>query len=215
MKDIIKSLELKYTSGDFRGALDVLLENKYSFDKPIFHYNMGTIFSKLQQYGASRYHLEKAIAEGFSAPMAYNNLKFVKTKLNVKDISNSKEIIDIITNKLVSIPQPLFSTLSIVSMVILSILAIKKKINMILVVLLILVSFIPYLLNIFFVSNINYAVALYNVSVYEGPSEVFSQNKVIKEGSKFIIGKRKENWYYVERPTKFSGWVEKSKLGVF
>ena len=78
-----------------------------------------------------------------------------------------------------------------------------------------LLSLTPIAISYFYVKNIDYAVALKDIEIYEGPSKIFNEKGKIRAGSKIVLGQFKEGWFYVEFPISLSGWVSKDQLGIY
>jgi tetratricopeptide (TPR) repeat protein len=98
------SFEELYLKNNYKGAANYLLQNKQQLSSGIFHYNLGTVYSKMGDYAAARFHLEKAIKDGYINSSSLNNLKFIKSQLQVDDISNSTGFPDEVMNIALSIP---------------------------------------------------------------------------------------------------------------
>ena len=67
----------------------------------------------------------------------------------------------------------------------------------------------------FYISKINYAIAFKDISLYEGPSKIFSEKGKVHAGSKVILGEYKEGWFYVKFPLSLTGWINKDQLGLY
>ena len=78
-----------------------------------------------------------------------------------------------------------------------------------------LLSLTPVLISNFYVENINFAVALKEVPIYEGPSKIFSEKGKVRAGSKVILGQLKDGWFYIEFPISLAGWISKDQLGLY
>ena len=211
-----ESFDELYLKKDYKSAAQYLLDNKKQFESGIFHYNLGTVYSKMGDQAAARFHLEKAIAEGYINSSSLNNLAFVKTQLQVDDLSTSTSFPDQFVNTLASIPMAGYFSMSLLLIIIFTLMIRLKKIQkkwiMIMVMLL---SLSPILISNFYVKNINFAVALKEIPLYEGPSKIFSEKGKIRAGSKIILGQLKDGWFYIEFPISLSGWVSKDQLGLY
>ena len=67
----------------------------------------------------------------------------------------------------------------------------------------------------FWVKDLNAVVVIKDSIVYQGPSKIYEQNGTLSSGSKVILSKRSNNWYYVRFPESHAGWVERSLLGFY
>ena len=205
-----------YLKKDYKSAAQYLLDNKKQFESGIFHYNLGTVYSKMGDQATARFHLEKAIAEGYINSSSLNNLDFVKTQLQVDDLSTSTSFPDQVVNTLSSIPIAGYFSMTLLLIIVFTLMIRFKKIQKKwIMVIALLLSLSPILISNFYVKNINFAVALNEVPLYEGPSKIFSEKGKIRAGSKIILGQPKDGWFYIEFPISLSGWVSKDQLGLY
>jgi len=211
-----KTFEELYVKSDFKGAASYLIQNKQQLNSGIFHYNLGTVYSKLNDYPAARFHLEKAIKEGFVTSSSLNNLNFVNLKLQVDDLSTSNNFFDQCINSTLALPGSAYLSFSlIIALSSAFILKSKKSISKTAIAIAFLLTIAPIAFYQAYLSNINYAIALKDVPVYEGPSKIFHEKGVVHAGSKIILDEFKEGWFFVKNPISLSGWVNKDQLGLY
>jgi hypothetical protein len=211
-----KSFEELYVKNDFKGAASYLLQNKQHLDSGIFHYNLGTVYSKLNDLPAARFHLEKAIKEGFVNSSSLNNLNYINQKLQVDDLSTSNNFYDQFMNSALSIPGSAYLTFSlIIALASVFLLKSKKQMSKLAIASAILFTIVPLAFFHFYLSNVNYAIALKDVPVYEGPSKIFHEKGVVHAGSKVVLGDFKEGWFFIKNPISLSGWVSRDQLGLY
>jgi hypothetical protein len=200
------SFDELYIKKDFKGAAQYLLDNKQQFDSGTFHYNLGTVYSKMGDQAPARFHLEKAIQDGYINNSSINNLSFVRSQLQVDDLSTSTSIPDQIINAASTIPSAGYYSITLLLILIFMVMIrfgkIQKKWAMAVVFL---VALSPVLFSNFYVKNINYAVALKDIPLYEGPSKIFTEKGTVRAGSKIVLGQFKEGWFYVEFPISRDG----------
>ncbi|MFA6237124.1 MAG: SH3 domain-containing protein [Bacteriovorax sp.] len=209
-------LEDFYLKKDYKGAANYLLQNKQQFDSGIFHYNLGTVYSKLGDQPAARFHLEKAIKEGYINSSSLNNLTYVKTQLQVDDISTSSSFPDQLMNTVLTVPASAYLSISLLLLLCgISLFKSKKLIRKTSIAAYILLIAAPVAFSNLYVEQINYAVAFKDVPLYEGPSKIFSEKGTVKAGSKIILGEFKEGWFYVKFPISLAGWISKEQLGLY
>ena len=210
------SFDELYLKKDYKGAAQYLLKNKQQFDSGIFHYNLGTVYSKMGDQATARFHLEKAIQEGYINSSSLNNLNFVKSNLQVDDLSTSSSLPDQFVNITTSIPVAGYVSFTLLLLIIFTLMIRFQKITkkwMMAVVLILAV--VPMLFSFIYIKDINHAIALQDIPLYEGPSKIFSEKGKVRAGSKIILGEFKEGWFYVEFPLSLSGWINKDQLGLF
>ena len=210
------SFDELYLKKDFKSAAQYLLDNKKQFESGIFHYNLGTVYSKMGDQATARFHLEKAIAEGYINSASINNLAFVKSELQVDDLSTSTSLPDQVVNTMTSIPMAGYFSMTLVLILVFTLMVRFKKIqNKWIILFVMLFSLTPVLISNFYIKNMNYAIVLKEVPLYEGPSKIFSEKGKVHAGSKVVLGQLKDGWFYIEFPISLSGWISKDQLGLY
>ncbi len=205
-----------YLKKDYKGAAQYLLDNKQHIDSGIFHYNLGTVYSKMGDQATARFHLEKAIQEGYINSSSLNNLTFVKSKLQVDDLTTSTSLPDELMSTATAIPNAGYFSMTLALVLLFTLLIRFKKIQKKWVMAVVfLIALTPVLFSNFYVKNVNFAVALKDVPLYEGPSKIFNEKGQIRAGSKIILGEFKEGWFFVKFPVSLSGWINKDQLGLY
>jgi len=216
MNELLKSLETLYLDGKYDQAQNLLLKNKLEFNEGLFHYNLGTILSKTGKHAAGRYHFEKAVKSGYVDTNNLNNLEYVKTQLQVSDISNSEEFSDQLLAGLMNIPVSLYLSMTLILIIgFLLMLRFKLVSNTYLKISLLIVALCPIALNQTYLKQKNFAVSLKEIKLYEGPSKVYDEKGLVREGSKVLLGRIEKGWVFIERPLDLSGWVKLENLGIF
>ncbi len=214
MESLLKSLREQYQSSDFEAVKTSLIKNKDAFDKGEFHYNLGTVYSKTGNYAVGRYHLEKAIFEGYDSAATKHNLKTVTDKLSVKDLATSQSVDDVFLAKSISYGPDFYIFITLVLLITSITLFNKKIIKSWALSLLLLFSMIPVSLKYFYLDNLNVAVLFNDSKVFEGPSGIFEKTGEIPKGAKVIVGKTIEGWYFIEKPVDYVGWIKKKNVGI-
>ncbi|MDD4974495.1 MAG: tetratricopeptide repeat protein [Bacteriovorax sp.] len=213
---VSSTFEELYLKKDYKGAANNLLQNKQQLNSSIFHYNLGTVYSKMGDYPAARFHLEKAIKEGYINSSSLNNLTYVKSQLQVDDISTSTNLPDQLMNTALTIPPAAYSSFSLILLLLgITLLKSKKLIKKTSIVFFVALILAPVLFSQGYLNKINYAVAFNDVPIYEGPSKIFSEKGKVKAGSKIILGEYKEGWFYIKFPISLAGWISKDQLGLY
>lgn len=213
---VASSFEDLYLKKDYKGAASYLLANKQQFNSGIFHYNLGTVYSKLGDFPAARFHLEKAIKEGYINSASLNNLNFIKSQLQVDDLSSSSSLPDQIMNSLLTVPSAAYLSFTLIFLLIgISLIKSKKIVRKFSMAIMFLIVLAPFLFSQIYVDKINYAVAFKDVPLYEGPSKIFAEKGRVKAGSKIILGEYKEGWFYIKFPISLTGWINKDQLGIY
>jgi len=212
----LKASQQLYIEGDFDQAIEKTLESKDELDQGLFHYNLGSLYLKKGSYGPARYHLEKAKKSDFSYPMLWNNLSFLNSQREVLDPTKSPFLKEKLIGHYMDLPSVLLTVVVALSLAT-TLLAIRfrRLKNYWLAALLIIVSVSPWAVRLALDRNYKFAVVIKGARVFEGPSKIFQDFGQIPEGSRVIVGKYHDKWYYILSPSDFSGWVEKSTLGFY
>lgn len=208
--------EALYLEKNYKDAAQYLIDNKEAFSSGIYNYNLGTVYLKLEDFAQARFYLEKALKEGNLDSATLNNLNYTKVKLDVDDLTTSTLIPDKVVNFFSSIPQVGYISISLmfilIGLLIIRLYEVQKKRALILILA---ISLAPLIFGKLYVDDMTKAIALKNISLYEGPSKIFSEKGEVKAGSKVILGESKEGWIFVEFPVSLAGWIEKKDLGIY
>lgn len=210
------SFDELYLKKDYKGAAQYLLKNKQQFESGIFHYNLGTVYSKMGDQATARFHLEKALQDGYINSSSLNNLNFVKSQLDVDDLTTSTSLPDQFVNYSTSVPMMGYVSITLALLIAFTLSIrmgkIQKKWAMGIAFL---IAFVPMVFAVTYVKDINHAIALKDIPVYEGPSKIFNEKGKVRAGSKVVLGEFKEGWFYIEFPLSLSGWINKDQLGLY
>lgn len=213
---VSSSFEELYLKKDYKGAANYLLQNKQQLSSGIFHYNLGTVYSKMGDYPAARFHLEKAVKEGYINSSSLNNLTYVKSQLQVDDISTSTNLPDELMNIALTIPPAAYFSFSLILLLLgITLVKSKKLVKKTSMAFFIVLIATPFLFSQYYLDKINYAVAFKDVPVFEGPSKIFAEKGKVKAGSKIILSDYKEGWFYIKFPISLAGWISKDQLGLY
>jgi tetratricopeptide (TPR) repeat protein len=212
IETVVERFKTSYLNEDWDKAHEILIKNKQSFHKGLFHYNLGTVLFKKGELAAARFHFEKSIKNGYYKNNSIHNLQVVKNQLNTetyeKPMTKWEENYMIVSN----ISPQIFLSISL--LLTLTLLLLRKKIKTTVLITLIVASFFPAGLGFYFSNSVLTAVTMQETSISEGPSEIFGESSKIPEGIKVVIGKEKDKWYYIKYPLRYSGWVKRSQLGL-
>ena len=214
--DILKAAQDTYLKGDYDQSIGLMLKNKDSLDQGLFHYNLGSMYLKKNELGPARLHFEKAKKEDFSYPMLWNNLEYVKHQPGVIDPAQSNHWQEYFMANVMDIPGSFFGIYFLIGLSLLLLLLRKRVVrNRLLVVCYSLLLVVPIALRFSYGQSHKFAVALKEIRVYEGPSSIYSDYGQIAAGSRFVVGKFYDNWYYIVSPSDRAGWVKKDELGFY
>tara|TARA_R110002072_G_scaffold288917_1_gene455357 strand:- start:28689 stop:29351 length:663 start_codon:yes stop_codon:yes gene_type:complete len=209
----LKSLSAFYEKGDYDNVIDGFLKLRGELPKDIFHYNLGSAFTKKGEYGAGRYHLELALKNNYWRSPALKNIDSIKKIQSIRDVSNSKSLTDSVINNYDQVSTDVFAFISL-SLILFSIFLIfKKYIARTSFILLLVFSTLPLGSKIYTSKVFKSAVLLEETKISEGPSKAFEINFDLKAGSKVFVSKESDGWFYIEYPQNMNGWVSAKKLG--
>lgn len=223
MTQILKSLESHYAKGEFTQAIELLTEHQSEFAPGQFHFNLGTLYIKTQQFPLARYHLEAAKALGHNSIDTWKNLQQVETKFGSNPGSCSleawPECLDQLHLSLASTSGD-FYWLCALSTVLLALIFLKKTLTLGLkkhkiilgLTLGVLLSFWGGLWA--YKKGLHISIVLVDSPVREGASEVFDQSLELPAGSKLLTKSPENGWYYIFVPSQYRGWIQAANIKV-
>ena len=215
-QQILKAAQDHYLKGDFENSLKIIRENKDSLDPGLFHYNLGSIYLKLNDFGPARYHLEKAKDDGFSYPMLWNNLEYIKLQPGVSDPVMSSNWKEYSIANAMDVPMSFFYIYILAGLSLFLLLLKKKWIqNRLLIAAYLSLLIVPVVFRYSYQEGHTFAVAMKDIRVHEGPSKIYPDYGKITAGSRVVVGRFYDNWYYIVSPSERSGWVDKVDLGFY
>jgi len=212
----LKSLQASYEKGDIGTYRDTLISNKDLFPKGDFHYYLGAGYLKENNLPAARYNLEKSLMLGHVTPETYKNLQFIHSNLAVEDVSDSGSYHDQFLNQAMMVPAEYYFILTLLLCSIFLTLIKSNKIikNIKNWVLTAAISLLPLFLFIY-LKTFHFAMVLGDTPIFEGPSAIYPQVTVAKAGTKFIVGQKSDDWYFIKAPSHILGWVKKQDLALY
>ncbi len=195
----------KFQSKDYQGAIEWLENNHNELGKATYHYNLGTLQTKLEIWGKARYNLEVAKSYELIPGKIENNLEALRFHQNLKQLEPTHWL-----TELLSVPTPLIVVPSIVFLIF-AVLAAKKKLwswaggifGLITVWCFILLT--PHL---FF----KLAVVNEPTGLYEGPSQLFQTSRELPPGLKLVVKEVQDGWALIDQPQTMKGWVKRTDL---
>lgn len=207
-ENTLKKIEALYLDGKFEMARDELLAIKDKLSTGQFHYNLGTILFKENQYGPARFNLELAKQLGFSYPGLEKNLSVVAAKIGHRYDATP-------LSTLITAPDSYFLLFSAVLITTLSLLKKSGILKFKSFVILLLISLSPVIFKMAWLDkNYKVAVNLKKIQILEGPSKIYNSMYELDEGQKIIVGKSLDEWLLIEWPVEYSGWVNRNELGL-
>lgn len=210
----MKSLESLYLEKDFKSAKEYILKHRDQFDLGQFHYNLGTLHTKKEEFAVGRFHLEKALQEGYVNTKSLHNLEVVKEILKVDDAGNSAVLWDRILAGSKEIPVSAYLGMTIILLLILGLVVrLKLVIGKWVIIPLVLLTLAPLGFNYFYVSDISVVICLEDIQLREGPSKIYSESSTVDAGTKLITGESSGEWIFIKAPLHHAGWAHRDTLG--
>lgn len=212
----LASLEPLYHQSKWQQIIDQLEQHQDQLAGWLYHYNLGTVYSKMEAYGAGRYHLEKALSLGAPRTDALNNLEYVLANVPIQDFGRSHEVMDQVFSVWLQWPSVSFLALGLVIFFVFTLILWRKRLRPGLGTLAVgLACLLPVTLDQLVVRKYQVAIVLQEVPVLEGPSGIFEEKYEIPEATKVMVrpATKTEGWYQIIRPQRLSGWIAQDKLG--
>ena len=209
IKDNLKTVEALYHQGDYQGAIRLLENNQIHMSAGLWHYNMGTLYAKLEKLPLSRYHFIRADFDGYSSKDFIKNKKIVETKLDIPRYEKSLSIVDYLLKGSLEATQGFFTMLSL-SMIVVGLYLAWRRTNLKAFVFSVIFSFFILIFN-FWVQNWKKFIVVENQTLYEGPSSIFSSNNELPAGVMVIV-LEKDDWLKIVYPSRFSGWIKNAGI---
>lgn len=215
MGNVLKSVQEQYIQKEYSKAIDGLLAKKENLEPSLFHYNLGTLYIKEGNMGAARYNLEKSKSLGFNNSLVSKNIQFIESQSQVVSLTKSENNIEHFLGRFNDLSTVNVGVFSLLLAIIILIWAAYKKVwlkkSMIFLSLL---TLMPFLLRSYGQNVWQEAIILKDIDVLEGPSKIFEPSGTIFSGSKVVISKEHQGWYFIKFPSKYAGWVKRDTLGL-
>ena len=209
-----KSLQELYTNKHYEQFIHRLSQEKGKFSDGTYHYNLGTVYLKMGRHSESRYHLEKALQEGYLHSGTRKNLDTAVKNLNLATMEESRYLFDKVLSCAMRSPPDLALSLALILAVFFTALFRFHKIKKISLIIALIASFCPFIFTSSFHRFYRRAIVLEESFIYEGPSRSFEVSSDAPSGLGLIVGRKAGDWFYVEAPGHFSGWIDRKRIGI-
>ncbi len=209
-------LQELYTQGQYLQFINKVMEAQSQFPPAQYHLLLGTAYAKQGELAVGRYHLEKAKQLGSNTTEVQNNLAAVRQQLGIEDLATSKSAGDQMIYTMSRIPQELYWSASLLLLIVALVVLLKSNFKkMALATVIALLALAPTLYERTVIQATHFAVSLEEASVLEGPSKIFGDKTRIPAGALVVIGRTVDTWVFVKAPLIYSGWVDRSALGLY
>lgn len=209
IEDVLKTVEATYARKDYPGALKILEENQAKLSSGVWHYNMGTVLGKLENYPLARFHFLKAEDEGFHSQEVAANKSLVEERLDVAKYEKPLTTSDYLVRSGMFLSEGLFTTITLL-LVLVAVWSIWKKASWKAFGSLMSIALIIFGINLW-VHQWDKRIALSPVGVQDGPSAIFQAKGELPSGL-VVITEKKGNWLKIIYPSRFEGWVKEGSL---
>lgn len=209
-------LQELFAKGQYDQFIKLVMEQQDSYSPAQYHMLLGSAYAKNGSLAVGRYHLEKAKHLGYHGVDLTNNLEAVRERLDVRDLAVSRNWSDQLTYYSCQIPSEVYWSFSLLILLGALVVVMKSHFQKItLPIALAILSIVPLTYERTVVSHVHFAVSLQETAVLEGPSKIFADKTKLPAGAKLIIGKSVDSWVFIEAPLIYSGWVDRTLLGLY
>jgi hypothetical protein len=209
--NINQTLKNHYLKQEYAQAAEFLLANQSKLEPGIFHYQLGTVLYKLNDLPKARFHFEQARLLGMSGSEIQNNLNVVKHQLNVVGQEQIESMSSAIPYNLYHWSNYSYFSFVLLFILLAGILKYYKK-SKYLVITTLLLSLLPAGFWMIKTRQVLLAITKQETAVHEGPSAAFSSVRKLAAGTKIVATKRDGEWYLVDYPENFVGWIKLENL---
>ncbi len=203
--DVLKTFGDYYAKKDYTNALLTLQKNPDALSSGILNYNLGTVYTKLENWPLARYHFLQAEGVG----EASQNLDLIEIKLGLVKIEKPLNTSDYFFKTSSILSDGYLTTMSLLVLM-LGLLIIKKTPSLKNIVLTFLIASLPFGFN-FWVKSLPRAIALKTEPLLEGPSTIFGSAGELPAGV-LVITKTQGEWKKIIYPSRFQGWIRSTDL---
>jgi hypothetical protein len=209
IEDVLKTIETLYAQKAYRDALDYLSQNQNSLSRGVWHYNMGTLFARLEDWPMARYHLMMADRSGYASIELSLNQRLVESKLSVKKWEKLLSSKDYAIRGALLGSEGIFTMIGFIMMIGgFYLLRNKSKQKGALATLFF--SFLFFGATLW-IKSWNWGIVLGPQVVREGPSLIFNSKEELPPGV-MILSVRHGEWLKVIFPEKFEGWIKNANI---
>lgn len=209
IEDVLKTVQNYYAQKDYNKALEVLNAHKSSLPEGIWHFNVGTIQAKLENFPLARFHFLMADKEGFTTKEVVHNRKLTEEKLNLDKAENPTSGSDYFYKYSLVGSEGFFTTLALL-LIIVGLIVRWKKAAMGVTLLFFMLALGVFGLK-WWISSLDSRIVLEAQQIFEGPSVIFPSSDELPPGV-MVLTKTKGEWVKVYYPSRFAGWIRNKGL---
>lgn len=209
IEDVLKTVEALHNQKDYQGALRALESNQGKISAGLWHYNMGTILGKMENFPLARFHLMMADSHGYTRKELFQNKEYIETKLDISRLEKPLSTTDYLVKGSLFASQGLFTMLSLI-MIILGVISFIKKAGIAVFGTCLLTAGLLLGAN-FWIQSWDKVIVVEAQAIHEGPSTIFGAREEIPSGV-MLVTKKTGEWRKIYYPARFSGWIKESGL---
>lgn len=209
IEDVLKTFEGHYAQKDYSGALEFLQKNQKDISPGLWHYNLGTVYAKMENFPMARLHLLLAEKNGFKGKEVDQNISFVEEKLEIHRLEKPISVNDYFVKAGLFLSEGILTTITLLVLFV-GLWVLKKKRSILRVV--------SFLISVIFLLGINLwmntwrkALLVSPQILYSGPSVIFESRGEIPAGI-MVMTKGNSNWLEIIYPSRFQGWIKNGDL---
>jgi hypothetical protein len=209
VKDVVQTFEEYYMKMDYPNALLMLEKKQNDMDAGLWHYNMGSVLAKMNDFPLSRFHLIMAESNGLHSKELIQNKLYVEDKLDISRLEQPLDSYDyLIKSGLTAADGPLLSVGFL--FLVIGLWLLKKSPTVKSALAFVIVVAAPLMLDLWIDSWPRKIVAAPKV-IYDGPSALFGTRGELPVGL-MVITNTKDEWEKIIYPSRFSGWIKSDGL---
>jgi len=209
--DVLKTFETYYAQKDYVSALETLQKSKSEVPSMLWHYNMGTVLAKLENWPEARFHFLLAEKMGVSHKDLSLNKKIVESKLEINRIEKPISVTDYAVKGAQIASQGWLTSLSLVCLIV-GLIKLKRGASLKGLALFLFLVLAPLMLN-FWIKSWPISVITKALVIREGPSVIFPEKGELPVGV-LVMTKEAGDWCEIYYPSRFQGWIKKNDLKV-
>lgn len=209
IEDVLKTFEDFYVKKDYSNALLILQRHADQLPSDLLHYNLGTVYLKMENLGLARYHFLLARAKGLSRVELDQNQSLIEQRLEVERLERPLNMTDHLIKASLFAHEGLLTSMGLLILLI-GLVVLRKGATMMKILLWCLLMAIPFGYSLW-VDTWPLMVAIRTQPVTEGPSAIFRETTELPEGV-MVIAKGEGEWREVIYPSRFAGWIKSEAL---
>jgi len=204
----LKAFEDHLAKGETSEAQKILNEARSELEPSVYWFNQGLLHAKNNNWADARISLLKSQKQ-LSRQETISNLEIVEKQLVVSEVEAPRTVKDYLISSTYFAGSELALTLNL-ALLIIGLWNFRKTKSI--------RGFVGILIMMIMLSGLSlwtrnwpWVVAEEEITVLDGPSEIFESVSVIPKGIKFL-GVERDSWVKVIYPSRLEGWIKKENI---